>query len=860
MKVLYLTLEPPMDPALVVRGNAIRASGLIGALRGRGVEVVQAWRAPDDGSRVPDSPSMYANAGGLAALIEAAAPDAVIAAYWNLVLDLPRDLNTPVVVDFIAPRPLEALYEDTRARDTETPALLEALGRARGFVVANARQEHFLLPYLLMAGHDPRPRAPIARVPVMPLRPLPDPAGPPEGRITFVAGGVDWPWRRHRRWLDAAANALGCQAGSARLIEFGGGYPRIVERPDAVPEAPGDRPASRLDLLSYRDYSRFLSQAAHVGLELADENVERYFSQSFRLVDYLSHGLPVVCNRYVSIAKSIEAYDAGWTVSDPGELRQVVDELVSTPGCWRRKQAHVLQFVERELAADDAVAPLVDLLETLSEAAPRPLPAGGAFRTLAEHDRAELERLQSENARMAEARDAQQRAMGELRRQVQELWERNRQLSGRIRKPRRLSAAAVFREARRAAVRRLPKPADARPPGNVLMVTRSDLFPTDHGAAVKIVETARGLSRNGRDVGIVTDRPDVWWHCRDGVIRARRYPRWLGLISWPSVIRARIDPMGGFDVPNAFLYQPLGDNGYTWRALHVARKLEANVYQAEFPAFAQPCLRVRSWRGGRVVLVEHNVEYERIREQNPDMTDEQYWLLKEFEIGLCNLSDAVVCVSEDDRRRLAADGVGEHRLHRIPHGVDLAGCDAAAPRDVRVELGWDPATVILVYHGTYDYPPNLEAVKVGAGTILPELERRGLDVRLLAIGNCPPAESPHPRLHFPGSAESVFEWLKAADIAVVPLTQGGGTRMKIIDYFACGVPVVSTPKGMEGIPVESGREAFVEDEWGAFCDRVQELAADPGRRRAMAAAARAFVEPLDWVALAARYVELFKAL
>ena len=849
MKILYLTLEPPMDPALIVRGNAIRARGLIAALRDRGLDVIQAWRAPDDGSLVRAHRSMYSGPAELAALIADSAPDAIIAAYWNLVVELPQDLAVPVVVDFIAPRPLEALFEDKRTRDTDTLVLLAALGRARGFIVANRRQEHFLIPYLLMAGHDPRPRAPVARVPVMPLRPLPQPARPPGGQVTFVAGGVEWPWRRHRRWLDAAEGALGRHAGAARLIEFGGGYPRIVQRPETVLEVLQDAATSRLELASYRDYSEFLSTQAHVGFELADENVERYFSQSFRVVDYLGHGLPVVCNRYLSLAELIEDYDAGWTVSDISELRLALDQIVSTPGCWSRKHENALKLVKQEWDPHDAVTPLIDLLDTLVETRDRPPPEGGAFTSLPEHDRAELERLRGENA-----------AMGELRRQVQELWERNRQLSGRIRKPRRLSAAAVFREARRGAVRRLPKPADARPPGNVLVVTRSDLFPTDHGAAVKIVETARGLSRNGRDVGIVTDRRDVWWHGRGGAIRTRRYPRWLSLIGWPSAIRARIHPGGGLDVPNAFLYQPLVDAGYTWRALYVARKLDANVYQAEFPAFAQPCLRVRSVRGGRVVLVEHNVEYERIREQNPDLTDEQYWLLKEFEIGLCNLSDAVVCVSEDDRRRLAADGVGEHRLHRIPHGVDLAGSDAVAPRDIRTELGWDPATLILVYHGTYDYPPNLEAVKACAEEVLPELDRRGLDVRLLAIGNHPPAEFPHPRVHFSGSAASIFEWVKAADVAVVPLLQGGGTRMKIIDYFACGVPVVSTRKGVEGIPVEAGREAFVEDEWGAFCDRVEELAADPGRRRAMATAARAFVEPLDWNTLAARYVELFEAL
>ena len=140
MKILYLTLESPFDPALVVRGNAIRARGLIAGLEHRGFEVAHVWRAPYDGSTVDPNASMYDGPEQLADLIGKISPDIVIAGYWNLVFDLPDSVTAPVIVDFIAPRPLEALFEDPDRRDTETRRLLTALERAQGFVVASARQ------------------------------------------------------------------------------------------------------------------------------------------------------------------------------------------------------------------------------------------------------------------------------------------------------------------------------------------------------------------------------------------------------------------------------------------------------------------------------------------------------------------------------------------------------------------------------------------------------------------------------------------------------------------------------------------------------------------------------------------------
>jgi glycosyltransferase involved in cell wall biosynthesis len=84
--------------------------------------------------------------------------------------------------------------------------------------------------------------------------------------------------------------------------------------------------------------------------------------------------------------------------------------------------------------------------------------------------------------------------------------------------------------------------------------------------------------------------------------------------------------------------------------------------------------------------------------------------------------------------------------------------------------------------------------------------------------------------------------------------------MKIIDCFAAELPVVSTAKGIEGIPVVDGEQALILDDWNAIMEAVCELRSNPERARALAAAGRAMAESLDWSAIAGQYRALYASL
>jgi glycosyltransferase involved in cell wall biosynthesis len=112
---------------------------------------------------------------------------------------------------------------------------------------------------------------------------------------------------------------------------------------------------------------------------------------------------------------------------------------------------------------------------------------------------------------------------------------------------------------------------------------------------------------------------------------------------------------------------------------------------------------------------------------------------------------------------------------------------------------------------------------------------------------------------FAGAVDDLAGHLKGGDVAVVPLRSGGGTRMKILDDFAAGVPVVTTAKGMEGLPVEDGRHLRIVEAPEDMAEVVAGLLADAGARQALADAAAEWVARYDWREIARRTAESVRA-
>jgi len=218
---------------------------------------------------------------------------------------------------------------------------------------------------------------------------------------------------------------------------------------------------------------------------------------------------------------------------------------------------------------------------------------------------------------------------------------------------------------------------------------------------------------------------------------------------------------------------------------------------------------------------------------------------RRYEAEMVARHDAVLAVTEEDRARLGrlrVEGsrlkVDDRKITVVPICVDPDEV-AVAPRE-----GGGPPTILHL--GTMFWPPNVAGVLWFGREVLPRVWAAVPEARFVIVGKNPPAEvvalGGDPRVVVTGYAADARPYLAAADAFVVPLHAGGGMRVKILDAWLWGLPVVSTPIGAEGIEVRDGENILIADGAEAFARATVRVLRDGGLNAQLRAAGRAWVE------------------
>ena len=398
---------------------------------------------------------------------------------------------------------------------------------------------------------------------------------------------------------------------------------------------------------------------------------------------------------------------------------------------------------------------------------------------------------------------------------------------------------------------------------NVVIVTRADLFPPYHGAAAKIVHGAEGLAAHGAQVSVVTDERDTYWRLeasgwrrRDYTPRVRAAEEWRPLPElgrWAERLCGRI----GYPPEEYFLYRPMFDPAWWLRVAAVGVAEKADVFQAEFPGYGVPAILAAKLLGKRSVLVQHNVEYDRLSEM-AGLSEAALGRLRALEVGVCRAVDEIIAVSVDDRDRMVRDGVPGGKITVIPHGVRAAAHTGVSGAGIRERYGIAAGAPLLFFHGVLHYHPNTQAVRFIVAELLPRLIERHPDLRVICAGMNPPLYYSHPAVVFPGMVDDLAEHIAAADLCLCPIDTGGGTRLKLLEYYAAGQAVVSTRKGAEGLRSRHGVEVWLADGAEPFAAGVLELLADPALRARLGQGAQRFVRRYDWAAIGKATIDLYE--
>jgi len=193
--------------------------------------------------------------------------------------------------------------------------------------------------------------------------------------------------------------------------------------------------------------------------------------------------------------------------------------------------------------------------------------------------------------------------------------------------------------------------------------------------------------------------------------------------------------------------------------------------------------------------------------------------------------DRVLAASDREAKSLAAFGV---RAAVIPNTVTPP---CATPRRRR------RGPYLIVFVGTLAYPPNADAITWFVSHVWRRLQRAlAFQVRLTIVGGNPPPDvarlACQRGITVTGAVDDVARFYRAADLAIAPVRGGGGTRIKIIEAAAHGVPVVATTFAAEGTTFQHGVDMLMADDATNFLRACRLLARDRSLSARLAARAR----------------------
>ncbi len=258
----------------------------------------------------------------------------------------------------------------------------------------------------------------------------------------------------------------------------------------------------------------------------------------------------------------------------------------------------------------------------------------------------------------------------------------------------------------------------------------------------------------------------------------------------------------------------------------------------------------------------HNVESDLMRqyaERERNVARRAYarrtaQLMSEAEERALNEFDAHITVSKEDAERLRSINSAA-RIFVIENGVDTAYYAG--------EQSSEKNRILFV--GSMDYHANIEGVTNFARDVWPAIREHNPQFRFTIVGRNPPPQivelASIPAVEVTGSVADVRPFYREALIAVVPLNVGGGSRLKILEAMAAGVPVVSTRLGAEGLAVTDGENVLLADSSEQLVDAIGRLVRDADLRRKVIDVAYSLVRSrYEWSTLASKLHEHFRSL
>ncbi|NHN58561.1 MULTISPECIES: glycosyltransferase family 4 protein [Halorussus] len=290
------------------------------------------------------------------------------------------------------------------------------------------------------------------------------------------------------------------------------------------------------------------------------------------------------------------------------------------------------------------------------------------------------------------------------------------------------------------------------------------------------------------------------------------------------------------------------------------QNLSFDIVVSESPQLMDAAKKIATGHSAPVLHNKHNAYYRYLDQYLEDKSfprsvrHRAVRNMRKYEQQGIDNADAVVFMSENDQKAFSLSTTTISKI--IPNGTDISHIQGGDnPASLIAELGIDTSKPVCVFVGSFDYDPNQGAAKIISTDLAPALP----EVEFLLVGRRPPRSTPE-NVYTPGYVNDLSDILYLADIALCPLPRGSGTKLKMLDYLAAGLPIVTTTVGTQGIPIEDGVHAIVRDNPAEIVTALQMLINSPKLQDYLAENACDLGQQYDWKSLMSRYDTLLKRL
>jgi glycosyltransferase involved in cell wall biosynthesis len=333
----------------------------------------------------------------------------------------------------------------------------------------------------------------------------------------------------------------------------------------------------------------------------------------------------------------------------------------------------------------------------------------------------------------------------------------------------------------------------------------------DTGASVRIYNLSKSLAGLGNQVDLVLPKYAESCERIDGVTvhsyKGFFSTRFLKLISrFLGVLRPT----------TLFFYDPI----FIEKASQIIRKSDMVQFEQQSTGLLLIPIVAKVFR--KPVIIDCHDTFQALRDKNTN------FVRKIFETSIEKIiyrfASVILVVSENEKQFLCSLGIAQDCIEVIPNGVDTKVFSQSQDTGkICLQYGLTGHR-ILVFVGNMEYLPNQEAVRLIALKIAPEVTKVVKNAKFLVIGRI--SGLTYPNLIFTGTVDSVAPILAASEVGIAPLLHGSGTRLKILEYLSCGLPVVSTTVGAEGLNIQNGVHAIIEDDLNVFASKLTQLLND----------------------------------